>query len=72
MLCNTQDTNKNRPLTWPELGSADKYTTLLLLASVSFSLVNLFIQGNFLLNPYWLATFFEVKKVESNLTFYCF
>ena len=32
MLRNTQDTNKSRPLTWPELGSADKYTTLLLSA----------------------------------------
>ena len=31
-----------------------------------------FVQSNFLLNSLWLATFFKVKKVGSNPTFYCF
>ena len=59
----------------PTLESADKFTTLLPFAwpiKPVFSLATFFIQSKFLLNFHWLATFFEVKKVGSNPTFYCF
>ena len=51
------------------------YTTLLPLASPIkpvFHLRIFFVRSEFLLNSHWLATFFEVKKVGSNPTFYCF
>ena len=74
-LCNIQHTSGNQSLKGPTLESADKYTTLLPLTwpiKPVFSLAPFFVQSNFLLNPHWLATFFEVKKVGSNPTFYCF
>ena len=59
----------------PALGSADKYTTLLPLAWLIKPVLHLRFfsyEVTFLLNSHWLATFFEVKKVGSNRTFYCF
>ena len=71
---NIQSTIGNRPLKRPAWGSADKYTTLLLLAWSIKPVyhLNFFARSDFLLNFHWLADFFEVKKEESNPTFYCF
>ena len=73
LVQNIQHARGNRSLKGPTLGSADKYTTLLPLASPIkpvFHLRIFFVRSEFLLS--WLATFFEVKKVGSNPTFYCF
>ena len=70
-----QHVTGNRPLKGPALRSADKCTTLLQLAWLIkpvFHLRIFFVWSNFLLNSHLLATFFEVKKVGSNPTFYCF
>ena len=59
----------------PKLGLADKYTTLIPLAWLIKPVFHLQIfsfEATFLLNSHWLATFFEIKKVRSNPTFYCF
>ena len=75
MLCNVQHKSGNRPLKGPALGSAGKYTTLLPLAWLIKPVLHLRIfsyEVTFLLNSHWLVTFFEVKKVGSNPTFYCF
>ena len=75
MLCNVQHKSGNRPLKGPALGSAGKYSTLLPLAWLIKPVLHLRIfsyEVTFLLNSHWLATFFEVKKVGSNPTFYCF
>ena len=74
-LRNIQHTSGNRSLKGPALRSADKYTTLLPLAwpiNPVFHLRIFFVRSDFLLYSHWLATFFEVKKVGSNPTFYCF
>ena len=75
-LCNIQHTSGNRPSgKGPTLGSANKYTTLLPLAWLIKPVFHLRIfsfEATFLLNSHWLATFFDIKKVGSNPTFYCF
>ena len=74
-LRNIQYKSGNQSLKGPALGSAVKYTTLLSLAwpiKPVFHLQIFSFKATFCVNSHWLATFFEVKKVESNPIFYCF
>ena len=48
------------------------FASVSLADETGFPLANFFAQSKFLLNSHWLVTFFEVKEVGSNPTFYCF
>ena len=48
------------------------FASVSLADEAGFTLANFFAQSEFLLNSHWLATFFEVKEVGSNPTFYSF
>ena len=48
------------------------FASISLADKAGFPLAIFCVRSNFLLNFHWLATFFKVKKVGSNLTFYCF
>ena len=65
-LHNIQHTSRNRSLKGPILGSADKCTTLLLLAwpIEPVFYLQFFLYKATLLNSHWLATVFEVKKIR--------